>query len=39
MKVSRLATNLVASEIVKIGNEVNELKAKGAQIANLTIGI
>ncbi|MEJ8605944.1 aminotransferase class I/II-fold pyridoxal phosphate-dependent enzyme [Riemerella anatipestifer] len=38
MKVSRLATNLVASEIVKIGNEVNELKAKGAQIANLTIG-
>ncbi|MDR7693949.1 aminotransferase class I/II-fold pyridoxal phosphate-dependent enzyme [Riemerella anatipestifer] len=38
MKISRLATNLVASEIVKIGNEVNELKAKGAQIANLTIG-
>ncbi|MEJ8598459.1 aminotransferase class I/II-fold pyridoxal phosphate-dependent enzyme [Riemerella anatipestifer] len=38
MKVSRLAANLVGSEIVKIGNEVNELKAKGAQIANLTIG-
>ncbi|MDY3529573.1 aminotransferase class I/II-fold pyridoxal phosphate-dependent enzyme [Riemerella anatipestifer] len=38
MKISRLATNLVASEIVKIGNEVNELKAKEAQIANLTIG-
>lgn len=38
MKVSKLAANLVGSEIVKIGNEVNELKAKGADIANLTIG-
>lgn len=38
MKVSKLAANLVGSEIVKIGNEVNDLKAKGAQIANLTIG-
>ena len=38
MKVSKLAQNLVGSEIVKIGNEVNDLKAKGAQIANLTIG-
>lgn len=38
MEVSRLANDLVSSEIVKIGNEVNELKAKGAQIANLTIG-
>lgn len=38
MKVSKLAANLVGSEIVKIGNEVNEMKAKGAKIANLTIG-
>ncbi|MBN9312240.1 MAG: aminotransferase [Chryseobacterium sp. 39-10] len=38
MKVSKLAANLVGSEIVKIGNEVNDLKAKGADIANLTIG-
>lgn len=38
VKVSRLASHLVGSEIVKIGNEVNDLKAKGAEIANLTIG-
>jgi len=38
VKVSKLAANLVGSEIVKIGNEVNDLKAKGADIANLTIG-
>lgn len=38
MKISKLATNLIGSEIVKIGNEVNDLKAKGAEIANLTIG-
>ena len=38
MKVSKLAENLVGSEIVKIGNEVNDLKSKGAEIANLTIG-
>lgn len=38
MKVSKLAANLIGSEIIKIGNEVNDLKAKGAQIANLTIG-
>ena len=25
MKVSKLATNLIGSEIVKIGNEVNEM--------------
>nr|WP_303649225.1 aminotransferase class I/II-fold pyridoxal phosphate-dependent enzyme [Chryseobacterium edaphi] len=29
---------MIGSEIVKIGNEVNDLKAKGAEIANLTIG-
>jgi len=38
MNVSVLASSLIGSEIIKIGNEVNELKSKGAQIANLTIG-
>lgn len=38
MKVSKLAENLVGSEIIKIGNQVNDLKAEGAEIANLTIG-
>jgi aspartate aminotransferase len=38
MNVSVLANSLVGSEIIKIGNEVNEMKRKGAQISNLTIG-
>jgi aspartate aminotransferase len=38
MNVSLLANALMGSEIIKIGNEVNELKRKGAKIANLTIG-
>ena len=38
MKVSKLAQNLMGSEIIKIGNQVNELKSQGAEIANLTIG-
>ena len=38
MKISKLAQNLIGSEIIKIGNQVNELKAQGAEIANLTIG-
>jgi aspartate aminotransferase len=38
MNVSLLANALIGSEIIKIGNEVNELKRKGATIANLTIG-
>ncbi|WP_417429974.1 pyridoxal phosphate-dependent aminotransferase [Halpernia sp.] len=38
MKVSKLAENLIGSEIIKIGNQVNELKSQGKQIANLTIG-
>lgn len=38
MKVSKLASTLIGSEIIKIANEVNEMKAKGANIANLTIG-
>ena len=36
--VSKLSQNLIGSEIIKIGNQVNELKAQGAEIANLTIG-
>jgi aspartate aminotransferase len=36
--VSKLAQNLIGSEIIKIGNQVNELKVQGAEIANLTIG-
>ncbi|MBC7555765.1 MAG: aminotransferase class I/II-fold pyridoxal phosphate-dependent enzyme [Chryseobacterium sp.] len=38
MKVSKLAQNLVGSEIIKIGNQVNDLKSQGREIANLTIG-
>ncbi len=38
MLVSNLAQNLHGSEIIKIAGEINELKKKGEQIANLTIG-
>ncbi len=38
MLLSKLAHNLIGSEIIKIGNQVNDLKAQGAEIANLTIG-
>lgn len=38
MKISKLAANLIGSEIIKIGNQVNDLKTQGAEIANLTIG-
>jgi aspartate aminotransferase len=38
MKTSKLAHNLIGSEIIKIGNQVNEMKMQGAEIANLTIG-
>ena len=38
MKVSKVASTLIGSEIIKIGNEVNEMKRQGATIANLTIG-
>ncbi|MDQ0475873.1 pyridoxal phosphate-dependent aminotransferase [Chryseobacterium sp. MDT2-18] len=38
MKISKLAANLIGSEIIKIGSQVNDLKAQGAEIANLTIG-
>ncbi len=37
-KVSRMADTLIGSEIIKIGNEVNELIRKGEKICNLTIG-
>lgn len=38
MKVSALASTLIGSEIIKIAGEVNEMKSKGIEIANLTIG-
>ncbi len=38
MSVSVLAKTLKGSEIIKIGNEINELKRQGQNIANLTIG-
>lgn len=38
MKVSVLGESLVSSEIIKIAGEVNEMKAKGIEVANLTIG-
>lgn len=38
MSTSLLAQTLKGSEIIKIGNEINELKRQGQQIANLTIG-
>jgi len=38
MKVSAIAQSLVGSEIIKIAGEVNEMKARGIKIANLTIG-
>ena len=38
MNVSIIANTLEGSEIIKIAGEINELKRKGEQIANLTIG-
>lgn len=38
MKVSALGESLVSSEIIKIAGEVNEMKARGIEVANLTIG-
>jgi aspartate aminotransferase len=38
MNVSKLASNLHGSEIIKIAGEINELKRQGQDIANLTIG-
>jgi len=38
MNVSKIASTLEGSEIIKIAGQINELKGKGEQIANLTIG-
>lgn len=38
MTVSKMAGSLIGSEIIKIGNEVNEMIRKGEKICNLTIG-
>ncbi len=38
MKVSKMASTLIGSEIIKIGNEVNEMIRTGSKICNLTIG-
>jgi len=38
MNISNIANTLEGSEIIKIAGEINELKSRGHQIANLTIG-
>ena len=38
MKVSKLAENIIGSEIIKLAGEVNEKIKQGARIYNLTIG-
>ncbi len=38
MNVSTMAANLIGSEIIKIGGEINELIRGGQKICNLTIG-
>ena len=38
MHVSQMAAGLIGSEIIRIGNEVNDLIRQGADICNLTIG-
>ncbi|PVY39882.1 pyridoxal phosphate-dependent aminotransferase [Pontibacter virosus] len=38
MNVSKMAQNLIGSEIIKLAGEVNAMIAKGEQICNLTIG-
>lgn len=37
-KVSALAENIIGSEIIKLNGEINQLKAKGINVFNLTIG-
>jgi aspartate aminotransferase len=37
-KLSKLAESMVGSEIVRLGNEINERKRKGEHIFNYTIG-
>lgn len=38
LQVSQMAAGLIGSEIIKIGNEVNDMIRRGEQICNLTIG-
>ncbi|MFT6850912.1 MAG: aspartate aminotransferase [Sphingobacteriales bacterium] len=38
LTISTMANGLVGSEIIKIANEVNEMKKNGKEICNLTIG-
>src|SRR5690606_21886428 len=38
MKVSKMAQNLIGSEIIRVAGEVNAMIASGEQICNLTIG-
>ncbi len=38
MTVSKMARNLIGSEIIKVAGEVNAMIARGEQICNLTIG-
>jgi aspartate aminotransferase len=38
LKVSKMAENLIGSEIIKLAGEINELIAKGERIYNFTIG-
>ncbi len=37
-RISKMAATLIGSEIIKIGNEVNDMIRKGSKICNLTIG-
>lgn len=38
LRVSHMAENLIGSEIIKLGNEINQRIREGASIYNLTIG-
>jgi len=37
-RVSQLAEGIIGSEIIKLNGEINQLKSKGVQVYNLTIG-
>ena len=38
LKVSKLANDIIGSEIIKLAAEVNEKIKKGEKVSNLTIG-
>lgn len=38
LKVSKMAENLIGSEIITLAWQINEMIAKGKKISNLTIG-